>query len=233
MRFIVHPVVFQKLPDVCFGVVVAKGVDNQVKIPMIDELLSSSILHLKEQFQGSTVKELGEILPYRIAFQALGFNPNKFLPSIEALMTRILKGGQIPSINNVVDLANAISLKHIVPIGAHDIDCSPDDIEVRFSIPGDTFIPFGSTIAENPDPAELIYVRGKSVKTRRWIWRQSDIGKIDPATTNIFFPIDGFQNKNLNSVISARDELAGCLEKYFNLNIKVSFVNIENPSFSF
>ena len=230
MKFSVDSKVFGKMPDVCFGVVAAKGVDNKIRNQTITDLLVKNIQVIKSKFSGKVVKELKEIEPYRNAFQSLGFNPNKFLPSVEALMTRVIKGGQLPSINNIVDLVNAISIKNIVPIGAHDIDSASEDIEVRFSRADDIFIPFGSDLPDNPDPGELVYVRGNSIKTRRWIWRQSDIGKITDDSTNIFFPIDGFKSKNLDSVMASRDELANLLEKIFCCKVEIDFIDIEKPS---
>lgn len=43
MKFIVEKEVFEKLPKACFGVVVAKGIDNSKAYPKIDWLLDESI----------------------------------------------------------------------------------------------------------------------------------------------------------------------------------------------
>ena len=56
---------------------------------------------------------------------------------------------------------------------------------------GDTFVPFGSDTAEIPHTGEIVYVSGSAVRTRRFIWRQSECGKMT-ATTRALFPIDGF-----------------------------------------
>ena len=119
-------------------------------------------------------------------------NPNKFMPSIEALGKRVQKNAELPSINSVVDLGNAISLKYIVPIGAHDVTSVEDTINIRFSIEGDTFLPLGSVEVEEVPEGELVYASGNKVKTRRWIWRQSDDGKIIEDTKDVFFFVDGF-----------------------------------------
>lgn len=71
------------------------------------------------------------------------------------------------------------------------------------------------------------------VRTRRWIWRQSEQGKITKESKNIFFPIDGFKDKNYNNVISARDDLAELSKKNFNCKVKVGFVDINNSEFEF
>ena len=156
MRFFVENEVFEKLDNVCFGVVVARGIDNVTNKSEIKDMLESNISSICEQIANQNVKEHPRIVPYRDAFIKLGFNPNKFAPSVEALITRIAKKGQLPAINNVVDLANAVSIKHILPIGAHDIDLLKDQITVRLSVAGDSFSPFGVSEPEALEPGEVV-----------------------------------------------------------------------------
>lgn len=228
MKFIVSEKVFDALEDVCFGVVIAKGVDNRGNNRSVNELLKTSISYIEEKFQDKKVKECEEILPYREAFKKIGINPNQNMSSIEAMASRIAKKKGFPNINTIVDLGNAVSLKYLVPLGAHDMDSASNDIYVRFSNEGDLFIPFGETEAETLKEGELIYSVGDKVKTRRWIWRQSEEGKITEESKNIFFPIDGFKDKNYDNVIGARDELAKLLKEIFNCEVSVGFVNRDN-----
>lgn len=43
MKFMVEKEVFKKLPTACFGVVMAKGIDNSKAYPEIDRLWEESI----------------------------------------------------------------------------------------------------------------------------------------------------------------------------------------------
>ncbi len=228
MKFVVSEQVFEKLENVCFGVVVAKGINNKEENVEINTLLDQSIKFIEEKFENQKLKEAKEILPYREAFQKLDINPNKFMSSIEAMSSRVAKKKGFPKINPVVNLGNSVSLKYLVPLGAHDIDIAHEDICVRFSNEGDKFIPFGQEEVEILEQGELIYSVGDKVKTRRWIWRQSEEGKITEESKNIFFPIDGFKDKNYDNVISARDELAALLKKLFNCEVKVGFIDKDN-----
>ncbi|WGX76561.1 phenylalanine--tRNA ligase beta subunit-related protein [Paraclostridium bifermentans] len=231
MKFSVSSEVFEKLDNVCFGVIVAKGIDNNLVKNNIVEKLNQSIKDCEDKFKDTKVKELEGILCYRDAFKELGINPNKFMSSIEAMLTRTSKGKGLPNISPIVDLGNAVSLKYMVPLGAHDIDTLDGDIEVRFSKEGDSFIPLGTEETEVLEDGELIYSAGDNVRTRRWIWRQSEQGKITNESKNIFFPIDGFENKNYESVISARDELASLLKEVFSCDVKVGFIDKNNTEF--
>lgn len=231
MKFSVSSEVFEKLDNVCFGVIVAKGIDNSLVKNDIVEKLDQSIKDCENKFKDTKVKELERILYYRDAFKELGINPNKFMSSIEAMLTRTSKGKGLPNISPIVDLGNAVSLKYMVPLGAHDIDTLEGDIEVRFSKEGDSFIPLGTEETEILEDGELIYSAGDNVRTRRWIWRQSEQGKITDESKNIFFPIDGFTDKNYDSVISARDELASLLKEVFSCDVKVGFIDKNNTEF--
>lgn len=231
MKFSVSSEVFEKLDNVCFGVIVAKGIDNSLVKNDIVEKLNQSIKNCEDKFKDTKIKELEEILYYRDAFKELGINPNKFMSSIEAMLTRTSKGKGLPNISPIVDLGNAVSLKYMVPLGAHDIDTLEGDIEVRFSKEGDSFIPLGTEETEILEDGELIYSAGDNVRTRRWIWRQSEQGKITNESKNIFFPIDGFTNKNYESVMLARDELASLLKEVFSCDVKVGFIDKNNTEF--
>ncbi|MBQ5326254.1 MAG: hypothetical protein J6K80_03515, partial [Oscillospiraceae bacterium] len=116
MLFYVTEKVFDKMPDVVFGLVSVKGVDNSKDYDFIHTMLNESIASCEKYFEGKVVKQEKELQPYRNAFQTLGINPNKFMSSIEALLTRIAKKKGMPHINPVVDLGNAISLKYYLPV---------------------------------------------------------------------------------------------------------------------
>ena len=173
-QFQVAPEIFEKMPNACFGVVVVRGIDNQKSDPAIADFYQKTQKELFDKLAGRKAKEYPPILPYREAFQKLEINPNKFPPSIEALSSRIEKGKWIPPINPIVDLGNGISLKYGIPLGAHDLDSTTAPLEIRLSHPDDQFVPFGATEPETIDSGEILYVSGHQVKTRRWIWRQSE-----------------------------------------------------------
>ena len=92
----------------------------------------------------------------------MNINPNKYFCSIEALFTRIAKGKGVPHINPVVDLGNAISLKYTLPMGAHDLGKSSEDICIRLARPDDTFLAFGGEKDETPDLDEVVYAIGQT-----------------------------------------------------------------------
>ena len=235
MKFSISPEVFEKLPQACFGVAAVQDAQPSAQADQaIADLLAQAVTHCQAALEGVALKQSPEILPYREAFRALGLNPNKYPCSIEALLTRIAKGKGMPSINTLVDLGNAVSLEHRLPIGAHDIATFRDGIlEVRPAVEGDRFIPFGGGEAELPDLGEIVYVSGGEVRTRRWTWRQSETGKITPETRSVLYPVDGFLDQNRDEVLAARDELARLAQTLLGARVTVGFIDRDHPEFEF
>lgn len=231
MRFEIAKEVFDLLPNGYFGVVAVKGMDNRKEIPELEQMLQKNIEICEKDFEGIKVKNAEAIAPYRDAFKAIGINPNRYMCSIEALLDRIAKGKGFPHINAVVDLGNAVSIKYRLPIGAHDMETIEEALEVRFAGAEDTFIPFGNGEMENPEEKEVVYVSGNQVRTRRWTWRQSEIGKITEDTSDVLFPIDGFTDFNKDKVIQAAEELAALAEQYFGVKASIGYIDKDNRVF--
>jgi len=229
MIFHIEEEVFEKVDNYCVGIVVARGLDNTkpLKSPVLQEVLEQS----GKDLAGVNVKQMPEVICFREAFKKVGINPNRYMPSTEALFSRICKGQGLPSISPVVDLSNSVSIKNRIPIGTHDLGTFQDALTVRFTRPGDTFVPFGGEGMEEPDSGEIVFISGHEIRTRRWLWRQSEIGKITEQTTDVFFPIDGFTDVNKDAILQARDELAEELQAYFGCQAETGFVDKNSPGF--
>lgn len=233
-RFVVEEKVFEILPGYCLGVVAARGLDNARPSEVIDRMLEQSAAKFAEDFRDVNVRELPFVAAYRSAFTTLGMNPNKFMCSIEALAKRVQKSGHLPHINPEVDLGNAFSLRYRLPMGAHDMDkLASCGMAVRFSTEQDHFLGMGEEKSETMPEGELVYVSDHTVKTRRWIWRQSEDGKITEKTNHVFFPIDGFKDVNGEAAKEARDELAAFLRQEFSCEVWTGWMDREHPSFDF
>lgn len=232
MKFIVSKEIFDDIPSALFGVIIARGIDNHKSYDWIKDMLDESIENCKKFYEGKVVKVSAPITYYRDAFRALGINPNKFMCSIEALVTRTVKKGEMPNINTLVDLGNALSLKYNIPLGIHDIDRFSGDMEIKKSTGNEDFIPFGGNTVEHPDKGEVIYVSGTDVKTRRWTWRQGENSKITEDTTNVFIPLDAFL-ENKEDMLKLQSEFADILKNKLGAIVSIGIVDKDNNEFEF
>lgn len=232
--FSVENKVFDVLPNYCVGVIRASLPNKSTGAVAVKELFQREVRLFAQKYKDTPLRESKNITAYRLALLKTGINPNKFLCSIEALSRRVQKGGVLPEIDPVVDLGNALSLKYLLAVGAHDLaKAQNNSIAVRFSKNGDRFRPIGASAEEDVAEGELVYASGHQVKTRRFIWRQSDDGKITNLTTEYLIPLDGFVGTNEDDVIRARDEFASLLSEWFGASVSTGFVSKGNNTFKF
>lgn len=229
MKFCVAPEVFNIAPDFCVGVVVAMGLDNRRSDPSIAALLADEVSRARIATIGRSLESERSIAVWRRAFARAGIDAERYPSAIEALLRRVLQGDDIPQINPAVDLANAMSLRYRVPIGAHDIDRLTGDMQVRISRPNDRFVPRGRSDWEQVPPGEVVYADDAEVRTRRWVWRLGERAKVTGATRTVFFPVDGFRGTNDSDVRAATAELAELLRNHLGANTRQYFVDRDNP----
>lgn len=233
MLFSIQKELFDLLPDLTIGVVVARGLDNTHPSAEIDQLLQQAIEELKKNFVGDKAQDHPRIKPWRNAFTKLGISGSKFPSSVESMARRILKGDPFPKINPLVDLYNSISLKHLVPMGGHDLDTLQGNIYLRFAEGWEPFTPMGGGEGITVPKGELVYRDDAEVLTRNWVWRQCEKDKATDKTKNIFIPIDVLGEVGSKRAEEIIDELSELIPKHLGGNIFSAILNLENPSVSF
>jgi len=233
MKYSIDTKIFNLNPDIKFGILIGKNLKNSVTSIEDEKKLRDAEEKMRETIQVEQVKTLSNVSFYRDVMSKAGINPNKFPPSVEAMFKRILKGGQLHVINALVDLCNAVSIEQIISLGAHDLSDINEDLEVRFSRNGDEFLPFGSVVYENLDEGELIFTSGNIVQTRKWIWRQSEHGKITENSNHIFFQLVGFNDDEESSLPRAMNEIESLVLNRFNGTCSKHIVSINNPCIDF
>ena len=207
MKYTVQSEVFALNPELCFGIIVARGIQNSATSAEETERLRNAEQRARETMQEGELKSQPIIAGYRQVMEKAGINPNKFQNSMEAMMKRVLKGGELPTINSLVDVCNAISIEHQVSLGGHALEDIHDDLSVGFTTGNEKFLPFGATEYEAVEPGELVFASGNVVQTRKWVWRQSELGKMTLDTKDVFFQLVGFDDSPGSPLIHALDAL--------------------------
>ncbi|MHC1719803.1 MAG: B3/4 domain-containing protein [Clostridiaceae bacterium] len=233
MKYTVKPEVFKLNPDIRFGIIVARGLNNQETSSEDTERLRKSEENARKTIKVEELKIQPIIKGYRSVLEKAGINPNKFVNSMEAMMKRVLKGGQLPAINSLVDLCNAISVENQVSLGGHDLADIEDDLSVGFTKGGEKFLPFGAEEYEAVEPGELVFISGDMVQTRKWVWRQSELGKMTLETKDVFFQLTGFDDGPESPLSKALDALEEVLKEKFGGTYKRYIVSPENPEIEF
>lgn len=233
MRYSVDPSVFEINPRIKFGILVGRTLKNSETLPNDQARLRNAEQKMRESYQDTQVRELLNISLYRSIMTKAGINPNKYPPSVEAMFKRIIKGTSLPAINALVDLCNAISIEQVISLGAHDLADIHADLEVRFAKEGDLFLPFGATDYESVDVGELVFVSGNKVQTRKWIWRQSELGKTTIDSKNLFFQLVGFDDDKGASLNKAMEDIEHLITERFQGSCERYIVDQNNRCIEF
>jgi DNA/RNA-binding domain of Phe-tRNA-synthetase-like protein len=210
-----HPDIIAKYPEVVGGVLVATEMVNgptpdALKTAYLDE--QQAVI---TQIASRPLSELPTLAGWRTTFRGFGVNPTKYRSAIEALLRRLTKKGDIPSINAVVDICNLVSIRYRLPVAAFDRRELTGPITVQFAAGIENFTPLFQKQAEHPEPGEVIFAdEVKLVVARRWCWRQSDESATQPTTTSAVFTIESQHPGGRADIEAALADLRALLETY-------------------
>jgi DNA/RNA-binding domain of Phe-tRNA-synthetase-like protein len=233
MLFSVQKELFELLPGLTIGVVVARGLNNSRPSPEVEALLTHTLEELKRTFGSEKPQDHPRIKPWRAAFSKLGISGSKFPSSIESMARRILRGDPFPRINPLVDLYNTLSLKYLVPMGGHDLDTVQGNLSLRFAEGSEPFTPMGGGERVSVPKGELVYKDDQEVLTRNWVWRQCEKDKATEGTKNLFLPIDVLGELGRGTAEEAIQDLTELVPKYLGGNVFSSVLTREHPSVEF
>lgn len=148
-------------------------------------------------------------------FRLFGAKPQRTPCSAEALRKRVLRDGDLPSIDPVVDLYNAISLEYAIPVGGENAEAyvgSPRLVVADGSEPFDR-MKEGVSAHEFPDAGEVVWRDDQGVTCRRWNWRQGVRTRLDAQARHMWFILESLPAMPLEALTEAGDKLIEGLQQ--------------------
>ncbi|MDH8679368.1 B3/4 domain-containing protein [Fusibacter bizertensis] len=213
-KFIIEDAFWEVFPEAKIGIVLFKGINNQiVDIETYEQMLLSAekeanIFFIEPEFSNNPV-----IKVWRDAFQK--FKTKKGArSSIEALLRRVNNGNHIGTINPLVDIYNSISLKYALPCGGEDIDNFVGDVKLTKAIGDEYFVTLGSDEDAPPFEGEIVYKDDAGAICRCWNWRESVRTMLTEKTKNAFMCIELVDEKREEVLINALRELSETTQKH-------------------
>jgi DNA/RNA-binding domain of Phe-tRNA-synthetase-like protein len=146
-----------------------------------------------------------------------GAKPNRTPCSAQALRKRVLKDGTLPSINPVVDLYNAVSLRYAVPVGGENLGAyvGPPRLTIADGTEAFDTVADGAAVIEHPAPGEVIWRDEVGVTCRRWNWRQGSRTRLDGGERSMWFVLEAMGAMPQAELLAAGDMLASGLSSLF------------------
>jgi DNA/RNA-binding domain of Phe-tRNA-synthetase-like protein len=207
----VDPRVRQAHPDYVALLMVADGLAGGPSDARSDAVLADAEAHAVAVLAGRAPEELPEIAVWRTAFASFGVKPRVARSSAEALLRRCTAG--LPRIDLLTDLYNAVSVRHLLPLGGEDLDhyTGPPRLVVADGTEDFDTVADGEPVVDHPVPGEVVWRDDAGVTCRRWNWRQCARTRLSTSTTSALFVVDGLGDGATARVTAAADELAGLL----------------------
>jgi DNA/RNA-binding domain of Phe-tRNA-synthetase-like protein len=116
-----HPDLLVRFPGLCAGVIHARGLTNLPTSPALWAAYRAEQEQVLRRVGQTPLSELPALAAWRAAFRAFGVDPTQYRSAAEALLRRLTKKGDIPSINTLVDLANLVSIRYALPVAIFDL----------------------------------------------------------------------------------------------------------------
>ncbi len=209
------PAVLDRYPGVHAGIVVASGLTNGPTPPALLERYRAAQQEAAARLAATPPAELPSISAWRRAFAGFGAKPTQYRSAAEALLRRLAKHGDIPSINTLVDLGNLVSIRYALPVAVVDLAGLDGGITVRFATGSERFTDLGAVEPVAPEPGEVVFVDRAGVAcARRWCWRQSAQSATRPTTTDALVVVEGLHDGAERDVAGARDEIGALLAEF-------------------
>jgi DNA/RNA-binding domain of Phe-tRNA-synthetase-like protein len=202
----VHPAVFDRWPS--YRVVLVAG---HVDTPALAAIAEGLHAEANESARAADSAETDpHVQLWHAAYRDFGVKPRVARPSVDALLRRAASERGLPRIDVLVDLYNAISVLHRVPIGGEDLDRYEGPARLVIAAGDEPFLTAddGEPVVEHPVEGEPVWTDDQGVTCRRWNWRQTTRTAIHPGTTRVGFIIDSLDGPDHAGATRTAERLA-------------------------
>ncbi|MFO1148158.1 MAG: phenylalanine--tRNA ligase beta subunit-related protein [Alsobacter sp.] len=218
-------------PAFAVAVLVAEDLAIPAERPAeLDALVREREAACRAQWGGTELSAIPGVAAWRAAYRAFGIKKTSYRCSVERLVKNVLAERELPRINAFVDAYNAVSLAHVLCVGADDLDKTEGPFAFRYSRPDDTFLDMAAETGEDPnDPpkaGEVVYADARHVLCRRWNWRQDARSIITPGTRRAIVTL---QANGAGDAQGAAEDLAGLLGRFCGGQVRIGVASAARP----
>ncbi len=226
-----HEKIIQNYPNLVAGVIVASGMSNPSTASDLLEAYLREQEAVKTKIGSTPLSELSSLSAWRRAISAFGVSPTKYRSAAEALLRRLTKKGDIPSINTLVDIGNLVSIRYGLPVAIFDTREIQGAITVHYSDGSEKYMELGNDEIIHPEVGEVIFSdEKKMVVARRWCWRQSATSAANESTSRAVITVEAHHEDGKADIKNALSDLRDLLSEFAGGDFNAAVLNAENPA---
>ncbi len=231
MQFGYDGAILELAPTLVAGVLWCRNIDNTRQVQAISDLLQDATKRANERYpENADIARDPAIAAWREIYSKLGLTPNRYPCAAESLIRRAVSGQPVPNISPLVDLCNAVSLDHAIPVAPFDLRLVEGDCLVRLATGAEVFRTIGSADLQPIPAGEAVYADATNeVLSRRWNWRQTGKGAIQPATADILITTEAVHAGGRETVEHAVAALAAGIADHFGVHATTDVLASDNP----
>jgi DNA/RNA-binding domain of Phe-tRNA-synthetase-like protein len=231
MHFSHHPAIWSRYPELAAGVLAARGLHREVQAePLIARHEAAARARLDA---AGSESDLPEVQAWRRTFSRMGLKPTQYRCASESLLRRFRKEGALPRIHPLVDLCNAISMAHAIPVAVLDVSRIRGDLQVRPATGDERYLAFGGEI-EHPDAGEVSFVDDEgNAHARRWTNRQSALSAVHDATAAVLIVAEAMHAGGADDVARLVQAVQDGLREVWGTQARTRLLTASEPRFAY
>jgi DNA/RNA-binding domain of Phe-tRNA-synthetase-like protein len=226
-----HPDILARYPGVVGGVILAHGMTNGPTPHSLLAAYQEEQQAVKQRLGSTPLSKIESLAAWRNAMRGFGIDPTQYRSAAEALLRRLTKKGDIPSINTLVDLGNLVSIRYALPVAVFDTRVLQGPVTVHFANGSERYTTLGTDEEEHPVKGEVIFSDETDlVIARRWCWRQSESSAAQLDTTDAIVTVEAHHNTAQRDIAAALNDLHELLSTYTQGTFKEGILDKNNPA---
>ncbi len=225
------PAILARFPTVVGGVILAQNMTNGPTPDSLQTMYQAEQQATLQRIGATPLSQIPSLSAWRSAFRGFEVDPTQYRGAAEALLRRLTKKGDIPSINLLVDLGNFVSIRYALPVAVFDTRTLQGSVTVHFADGSERYTTLGESEVDHPQPGEVVFSdETKLVIARRWCWRQSEQSAASAETRSAIITVEAHHAAGHRDIEAALNNLLALLQEYTGGNFISAVLDAEHPA---
>ncbi|HEU5382471.1 MAG TPA: phenylalanine--tRNA ligase beta subunit-related protein [Ktedonobacteraceae bacterium] len=227
-----HPDILSRYPQIVGGAILARDVTNGPTPADVLALYQEEQQRVLQRIGNTPLSQIDSLAAWRRAFRGFSVDPTQYRSASEALLRRLTKKGDIPSINLLVDIGNLVSIRYALPVAVFEKRALQGTVTVHFADGSERYSELGESDEDHPVPGEVVFSdETKLVIARRWCWRQSEPSAASAQTRECLITIEAHHATGRQDIEAALSDLLALLKEYAGGTYTEAILSARHPAF--